>query len=175
MGSDSPLPEHDAIDDLPPPYEQAMDNASIDGDAVSFSPTLSASALAQAMKHVSRLTDLLEQAEQLGTLLMERNPTGGTSIDVETIARLCRKVDKLRTSWANGAFAGSSRLGTQLASHCAPVPRTLKEEALKASINDLWRVAKTEYRDKYLADPLNADPILAKVYNLVEDLKKAEI
>lgn len=170
MNSDSPLPRHDANDELPPPYEQAVTEG-----AVSFSPTLSGGALAQAMKHVDRLDHLLEQAEQLGTLLIERDQEGGTAIEVETVAALCQKIDGLRSSWANGAFSGSSQLGTQLASHCAATPRALKENALKAAVDNLWTVAKTQYRDLYLTDPLRADPILAKVYGMVEGLKKAEI
>lgn len=46
---------------------------------------------------------------------------------------------------------------------------------MNAAIDNLWRTAKTEYQDRYLTDPLNADPILAKVYIMVEGLKKAEI
>jgi len=163
MGRDSPLPE------------QVGNTPSIDEDPVSFSPSLSGRALAQAVKHVDRLNHVLEQAEQLGTLLLERDQQGGTSIDLQTVVTLCRKLDQLRSAWAAGAFAGSSRIGTQLASHCAPVPRTLQEDALKALINNLWDVAKTEYRDKYLTDPLNADHILVDVYRLVEGLKNSRI
>lgn len=169
--SDSPLPEHDASDELPPTYEQATGTGSSNEDAVSFSPHLSGRALSQAMKHVYRLDHLLKQAEQLGTLLLDRD----TSIDVGTVAALCQQIDRLRSSWANGAFAGSSQLGTQLAGHCFPVPRALKENALKAAIDNLWNVAKTEYRDLYLSNPLHADPVLAKVYSLVEGLKNTEI
>lgn len=172
---DSPLPEHDASNELPPTYEQATGTGSSDEDAVSFAPHLSGRALSQAMKHVYRLDHLLEQGEQLGTLLMEHDQEGGTSINVETVAALCRQIDRLRSSWANGAFAGSSHVGTQLANHCFPAPRALKENALKAAINHLWNVAKTEYEDVNLSDPLHADSIRAKVYSLVEGLKNTEI
>lgn len=173
--SASPLPEPDVNDELPPTYGQAVGNASSDENAVRFSPHLSGRALSQAVKHVDRLNHLLDKAEQLGTLLMEQDLERGTSIDVETVAALCRKIDRLRSSWAEGAFAGSSQLGTQLASHCFPVPRARVENTLKAAIDDLWTVAKTQYRDIYLSDPLHADPILAKTYSLVEGLKKADI
>lgn len=163
MDSTSPLPEHDAND------EQVAE------DAPSFSPHLSGRALSQAMKHVDRLDHLLDKGEQLGTLLMERGQEAGTSIDVATVVALCRKIDGLRSSWANGAFAGSSQLGTQLAGQCVPVPRALKENDLKAAIDELWNVAKTEYRDIYQPDPLNADPILAQVYVLAKHLKEAQI
>lgn len=169
-GHDSPLPEHVENDAPPPTYDEAVDTG-----GVRFCPSLNGQHLAQAMKHVYRLDQLLEQAEQLGTLLLERDQAGGTSIDAEQVAVLCQKIDRLRSSWANGAFAGTSRLGTQLASHLFPVARTSREGALNAAIDNLWRTAKTEYQDRYLTDPLNADPILAKVYIMVEGLKKAEI
>lgn len=182
-GNPSPLPEHVETEEAPPSYREAINSAHQDDNAVRFSPYLTATERAQAHKHVDRLNDLLEQAEQLGTLLMEREqPDGGaqegeSSIDAETVAALCRKIDRLRSSWANGAFTGSSRMGGPLAIalDCYPAARTLKENALKAEINSLWDTAKTQYRTHYLTDPLNADPILAKVYLMVKGLKRAPI
>ena len=182
-GNASPLPEHADNEEAPPTYREAIGTAARGGDAVRFSPYLSVTALVQATKHVNRLNDLLEQAEQLGTLLLERAlpeagiQEGGTSIDAQTMAALCQKIDRLRSSWANGAFARSSRMGSPLARviDCSPAARTLKENALKAEINSLWDTAKTEYQTHYLADPLNADPTLAKVYLMVKGLRRAPI
>lgn len=182
-GNASPLPEHVETEEAPPTYREAIDTAHPDDDEVRFSPYLSARTLVQAHKHVNRLNDLLEQAEQLGALLVEREhpdgtiPEGGTSIDAETVAALCRKIDRLRSSWADGAFAASSRMGSPLAwaLSCSPTARTLKENALKAELNSLWDTAKTEYQTHFLTDPLNADPILAKVYLMVKGLKSAQI
>lgn len=179
----SPLPEHVETEEAPPTYREALNSAQHDDNAVRFSPYLSATALVQAHKHVNRLNDLLEQAEQLGTLLVEREhpdgtiPEGGTSIDAETVAALCGKIDRLRSSWADGAFAASSRMGSPLARalDCSPRARTLKENALKAEINSLWDTAKTEYQTHYLTDPLNADPTLAKVYLMVKGMRRAPI
>ena len=182
-GNASPLPEHVDTDEAPPTYREATGTAHQGNDAVPFSPYLSVTALVQATKHVNRLNDLLEQAEQLGTLLLERElpnggtQAGGTSIDAETVAALCQKIDRLRSSWANGAFAWSSRVSTRLtrAFDCAPTARALKENALKAEINSLWDTAKTEYQTQYLTDPLHADPSLAKVYLMVKGLRRAPI
>lgn len=179
----SPLPEHVETEEAPPTYREAIGSADHDDNPVRFSPHLSATALVQAYKHVNRLNDLLEQAEQLGTLLVEREhpdgtlPEGGSSIDTETVAALCRKIDRLRSSWADGAFAASSQMGSPLARAiaCYPTARALKENALKAEINSLWDTAKTEYQTHYLADPLNADPTLAKVYLMVKGLRRAPI
>ena len=179
----SPLPEHVETEEVPPTYREAMDSAQHNDNAVRFSPYLSTTELVQAHKHVDRLNDLLEQAEQLGTLLLAREhpdgtiPEGGTSLDTEKVAALCVTIDRLRSSWAGGAFAASSRRGSPLALalDCSPRPRTLKENALKAEIKSLWDTAKTEYQTHYLTDPLNAAPNLAKVYLMVEGLKRAPI
>ncbi len=179
----SPLPEHVETEEAPPTYREAIGSADHDDNPVRFSPHLSATALVQAYKHVNRLNDLLEQAEQLGALLVEREhpdgsiPEGGTSIDAETVAALCAKIDRLRSSWAEGAFAASSRMGSPLAwaLACTPSARTLKENALKAELNSLWDTAKTEYQTRYLTDPLNAAPTLAKVYLMVKGLRRAPI
>lgn len=87
-GHDSPLPEHVENDAPPPTYDEAVDTG-----GVRFCPSLNGQHLAHAMKHVYRLDQLLEQAEQLGTLLLERDQAGGTSIDAEQVAVLCQKID----------------------------------------------------------------------------------
>ncbi|CRM22164.1 hypothetical protein [Pseudomonas sp. 37 R 15] len=165
----SPQPARDAND------EQDTANPSTHQDATQFSPHLSGRALSQAVKHVHRLDRLLERAEQLGALLMSHGQEQGTSIDLETVGNLWRKIGSLKNSWANGAFAGSSQLVTQLAGQCLTVPRALKENDLKAAIDNLWNIAQAEYRDVYLPDPLSASPILAQVYRLAEELKNADI
>ncbi|SDQ41526.1 hypothetical protein SAMN04490186_0408 [Pseudomonas grimontii] len=176
MGQASPLPEHVEDGELPPTYDRAVGADHPTGqDALMFDPSLSGRARAQALKHVQRLDDLLDKAEQLGALLLGRNEQGETSIDVNTVASLCKKIDRLRSSWASGVFADSSRVLGQLANTCIPIYRAERETALKTSIEKLWDVAKTEYREKYLPDPVTADPILPKVYLMVEGLKKAEI
>ena len=175
MGKDSPLPEHVEDGGLPPFYEQAVgaSDSSVE-EGLMFDPALSGRALTQALKHVGRLDDLLENAEQLGTLLLARDGQGGTSIDVNTVASLCQKIDHLRSCWASGQFAGSSRGLSHLANNFVPVHRAERETDLKDSIAQLWNVAERDYQEKYLTDR-NADQILAEVYIMVDGLKKAEI
>ena len=173
MGKDSPMPEHVESNVMPPTYEQAT---RVDEEALRFEPSLSGRGLAQAMKHVRRLDDLLKNAEELGTLLLEHEGQNGTSsIDVHAVAELCRKIDSLRTAWAHGIFDGTSRGLSRLANHCIPVYRVEREDKLKNSIAELWNVAHTQYQEKYLPDPVNADPILATVYIMADRLKKAAI
>lgn len=95
----SPLPEHVEDGELPPTYDQAVGADHPTGqDALMLDPSLSGRARAQALKHVQRLDDLLDKAEQLGMLLLGRNEQGETSIDVNTVASLCKKIDRLRSS-----------------------------------------------------------------------------
>lgn len=175
MGKDSPLPEHVEDGGLPPINEQAVGAYEYpDEEGLMFDPALSGRALAQALKHVRRLDDLLKNTEQLSTLLRARDGQGGTSIDVDTVASLGQKIHSLRSDWASGQFAGSSRGLSHLANNFVPVHRAQRETDLKDSIAELWTVAKKDYREEYLTDR-NADQTLVEILFMVEGLKKAEI
>lgn len=173
MGKDSPLPEHVEDDVLPPTYEQATNAGE---GALRFDSSLSGRALAEAIEHVRRLDDLLNNAEELRTLLLNHPAQNGTPpIDVDAVADLCLKIDSLRTAWAHGLFDETSRGLNRMADTCVPDYRVEREDELKASIAELWNAANTEYQEKYLPDPSNAHPILSTAYVMAERLKKADI
>ncbi|QHF46277.1 hypothetical protein PspS35_21710 [Pseudomonas sp. S35] len=176
MDRASPLPEHAENTTPRPSYEEALGTSRCnEEDDWRLLQMLSGSARAHALKHVNRLDNALDKAEQLGQLLVERETQGGTSIDEDAVADVALKIDQLRTLWRNGAFAGDDGVTTPSFAASAPTYRKDREAALSTSIDELWNVANTEYQEKYLPDSASADPILETVFHLAKALKDAEI